>query len=291
LPEALNSRKPEASERVKLCLGTGGFPPERVFKYFQICSPRNGRDMRMEMKLRAGEIAKNVIIWFACILAAVELLVYLYYAPMGEERLRFEFLISGLITMAVSLPAIIYGMILRERLTIANAAMLELLQSDRMSGLLNRNVFMERLAVFLKDAERSVGVLAYIDADHFKIINDRFGHEVGDAAIRLIGDCIRQNSRSSDLMGRLGGQEFGVFLEGANLKQAVIIAERLRTQVAQASAELGVKGLGLSVSIGLAVHKPGQSVEVLMSQADRNLGVAKESGRNAVAADLQRYTG
>lgn len=247
--------------------------------------------MRMEMKLRAGEIAKNVIIWFACILAAVELLVYLYYAPMGEERLRFEFLISGLITMAVSLPAIIYGMILRERLTIANAAMLELLQSDRMSGLLNRNVFMERLAVFLKDAERSVGVLAYIDADHFKIINDRFGHEVGDAAIRLIGDCIRQNSRSSDLMGRLGGQEFGVFLEGANLKQAVIIAERLRTQVAQASAELGVKGLGLSVSIGLAVHKPGQSVEVLMSQADRNLGVAKESGRNAVAADLQRYTG
>ncbi|GAB1581911.1 GGDEF domain-containing protein [Phyllobacterium phragmitis] len=246
--------------------------------------------MRMEMKLRAGEIAKNVIIWFACILASVELLVYLYYAPMGTERLRSEFIISGLITTVVSLPAIIYGMILRERLTLANAAMQELLQSDRMSGLLNRKVFMERLAMFLKDAERSVGVLAYIDADHFKIINDRFGHRVGDAAIRLIGDCIRHNSRSSDLMGRLAGQEFGVFLEGANLKQAVIIAERLRTQVAQASSGLGIKGLELSVSIGLAVHKPGQSVEVLMSQADRNLGVAKESGRNAVVADLQRYT-
>ncbi|MBB2970641.1 MULTISPECIES: GGDEF domain-containing protein [Phyllobacteriaceae] len=244
----------------------------------------------MEMKLRAGEIAKNVIIWFACILASVELLVYLYYAPMGTERLRSEFIISGLITTVVSLPAIIYGMILRERLTLANAAMQELLQSDRMSGLLNRKVFMERLAMFLKDAERSVGVLAYIDADHFKIINDRFGHRVGDAAIRLIGDCIRHNSRSSDLMGRLAGQEFGVFLEGANLKQAVIIAERLRTQVAQASSGLGIKGLELSVSIGLAVHKPGQSVEVLMSQADRNLGVAKESGRNAVVADLQRYT-
>lgn len=246
--------------------------------------------MRMEMKLRAGEIAKNVIIWFACILASVELLVYLYYAPMGTERLRSEFIISGLITTVVSLPAIIYGMILRERLTLANATMQELLQSDRMSGLLNRKVFMERLAMFLKDAERSVGVLAYIDADHFKIINDRFGHRVGDAAIRLIGDCIRHNSRSSDLMGRLAGQEFGVFLEGANLKQAVIIAERLRTQVAQASSGLGIKGLELSVSIGLAVHKPGQSVEVLMSQADRNLGVAKESGRNAVVADLQRYT-
>ncbi|KXF77209.1 hypothetical protein ATN84_07285 [Paramesorhizobium deserti] len=244
----------------------------------------------MEMKLRAGEIAKNVVIWFACILAGVELLVYLYYAPMGAERLRSEFLISGLITAAVSLPAIIYGMILRERLTLANAAMHELLQSDRMSGLLNRKVFMERLSVFLRDADRSVGVLAYIDADHFKIINDRFGHQAGDAAIRLIGDCIRHNSRSSDLMGRLGGQEFGVFLEGANLKQAVIIAERLRTQVSQASSELGIKGLELSVSIGLAVHKPGQSVEVLMSQADRNLGVAKESGRNAVVADLQRYT-
>ncbi|YBV97644.1 GGDEF domain-containing protein [Phyllobacteriaceae bacterium JZ32] len=244
----------------------------------------------MEMKLRAGEIAKNVIIWFACILASVELLVYLYYAPMGAERLRSEFIISGLITTVVSLPAIIYGMILRERLTLANAAMQELLQSDRMSGLLNRKVFMERLAMFLKGAERSVGVLAYIDADHFKIINDRFGHRVGDAAIRLIGDCIRHNSRSSDLMGRLAGQEFGVFLEGANLKQAVIIAERLRTQVAQTSSGLGIKGLELSVSIGLAVHKPGQSVEVLISQADRNLGVAKESGRNAVVADLQRYT-
>ncbi|WP_158259919.1 GGDEF domain-containing protein [Phyllobacterium phragmitis] len=244
----------------------------------------------MEMKLRAGEIAKNVIIWFACILAGVELLVYLYYAPMGAQRLRFEFLISGLITAAVSLPAIIYGMILRERLTVANATMSELLQSDGMSGLLNRSAFMQRLAAFMKDAERSVGVFAYIDADHFKVINDRFGHGVGDAAIGLIGDCIRQNSRASDLMGRLAGQEFGVFLEGANLKQAVIIAERLRAQVSQASPELGIKGLQLSVSIGLAVHKPGQSIEVLMSQADRNLDLAKQGGRNVVVADLQRYT-
>ncbi|WP_160113632.1 GGDEF domain-containing protein [Phyllobacterium salinisoli] len=244
----------------------------------------------MNTKLRTGEIAKNVVIWFACVLAGVELIVYLYYAPMGTARLRFEFLISGLITAVVSLPALAYGMILRERLTVANAALLELLQSDRMSGLLNRKVFMERLAVFMRDAERSVGVFAYVDADHFKLINDRFGHAVGDAAISLIAECIRQNSRSSDLMGRLGGQEFGIFLEGANLKQAVIIAERLRAQVSQASPELGIKGLELSVSIGLAVHKPGQSIEVLISQADRNLGIAKEGGRNAVVADLQRYS-
>ena len=128
-----------------------------------------------------------------------------------------------------------------------------------------------------------------IDPDHFKRLNDRFGHALGDKVIQLLAQHIRAATRSGDLCGRLGGEEFGIFLADATLDEAGAIAERLRQQVNASERELNVPGVSISVSIGIAAHRAGESAAATMQAADRSLYAAKHEGRNAVVIELIRY--
>jgi diguanylate cyclase (GGDEF)-like protein len=122
-----------------------------------------------------------------------------------------------------------------------------------------------------------------IDADNFKTINDLFGHEAGDEALRIIARSIRAVLRTDDLLGRVGGEEFAVFLPGADRRATEIIAERIRRSVNLAAFAPDGRHRRLSVSIGGAVFEGATGFAELLRIADHRLYDAKRTGRNRVA--------
>jgi diguanylate cyclase (GGDEF)-like protein len=118
----------------------------------------------------------------------------------------------------------------------------------------------------------------YIDADHFKSVNDRFGHDTGDRALQLIARHIQDSMRPTDVAGRFGGEEFVVLLPGADQHDAARVAERLRKRIEEAR-QLEVT---LTISVGVAQHARGEPIERVIRRADAALLDAKGSGRNRV---------
>jgi diguanylate cyclase (GGDEF)-like protein len=152
---------------------------------------------------------------------------------------------------------------------------------DDMTGTLNRESFFATLDRSRRKSDR--GALLIIDADHFKSINDRFGHLVGDEALLLIVAALRGGVRSGDVLGRIGGEEFGAFLVGASEDEATRIAERIRHEVELIRFRPdGERTIPLTVSIGGTVCGEGATVSELMRRADRRLYDAKNRGRNLV---------
>ena len=119
-----------------------------------------------------------------------------------------------------------------------------------------------------------------VDADRFKSINDKFGHAYGDEALKLISAALEKSVRSYDIVGRIGGEEFAVFLPNVSTKDALYIADRLRRAVA--SSEFKPKGAryDLSVSVGGVIYHQATAFTELFKAADANLYAAKEQGRN-----------
>lgn len=157
---------------------------------------------------------------------------------------------------------------------------------DDMTGMLNRESFFAALDGSRDQEAR--GALLIIDADHFKSINDRFGHPVGDAALLEIAAAISRGVRGGDLLGRIGGEEFAAFLVGAGEQEASGVAERIRREVElirfRPDGDASVP-LALTVSIGGTACLPGATVSDMMRAADRRLYRAKNSGRNLAVLD------
>lgn len=156
---------------------------------------------------------------------------------------------------------------------------------DPLTGLANRRSFLQDGAALSKrhaSRPKPVAVLL-IDLDHFKSINDRFGHAVGDRVLEIFAETAKENIRASDLIGRIGGEEFAAILYDTTRDKAVLVAERIRTAFAQAAMEVDSRPVGATVSIGL-VHSDAQVLDVpaLLEQADQALYFAKERGRNRV---------
>ena len=152
--------------------------------------------------------------------------------------------------------------------------------TDPLTGVLNRGAFQERLDRALAAPDQHPLVLALLDLDHFKAVNDRYGHPAGDRALRRFCEIVQAEARLDDALGRLGGEEFGLLLPGTDLAGAHAFADRLRATVAR---ETAVGEVGLTVSIGLCESIPGTTSEELLRSADVALYSAKRAGRNCVA--------
>lgn len=153
--------------------------------------------------------------------------------------------------------------------------------TDGLTGLLLRNRFLELARYALNDIylQRSPAAMLYLDADHFKQLNDDYGHAAGDEVLVKLADCLRARMRDSDLIGRVGGEEFAVLLGGLNLEQAQARAEQLR----QAIRAIHRPDRLLTISVGIAqCNRPGESIESLLSRADKAMRQAKINGRNQV---------
>jgi len=161
----------------------------------------------------------------------------------------------------------------------------EMARTDELTGLTNRRYFMEQARKELARAARyghPVAMLSF-DIDHFKNINDRYGHPEGDEMLRAISRICRDTLRETDTLGRLGGEEFGVLLPECDIEAAARVAERLRRNVAAHACQFGEKAVGCTISLGGARYAgPEEDLEGLMKRTDKALYQAKNSGRNCL---------
>jgi diguanylate cyclase (GGDEF)-like protein len=156
---------------------------------------------------------------------------------------------------------------------------------DPLTGIANRRAFLHEAGLLAKrhaSNPRPTAVLL-IDLDHFKSINDRFGHALGDSVLEIFSAAARKSVRSTDLIGRLGGEEFASVLYDTSRDKAVAVAERMRETFAQLAQDVNGRPVCATVSIGI-VHCEGAVLDIpeLLAQADHALYSAKERGRNRV---------
>ena len=163
------------------------------------------------------------------------------------------------------------------------AQMHQMAYTDALTGLINRRGMQQRLESELERARRYNRPFALIlaDIDHFKKVNDTYGHSVGDQVLREVAGRLAQNLRDSDSLARWGGEEFLILAPETNLHQAHLLAQRLR----EAISERPISGLVITLSLGVACYRQGDSVAGLLSRADEAMYQAKANGRNQVVLE------
>ena len=157
-------------------------------------------------------------------------------------------------------------------------------RTDPLTRLANRRVFDEELGTlahrFQRDA--TVSAVALIDVDHFKRLNDRWGHPAGDAALRRVADMLRRAVGRRGLVARIGGEEFAVLLPRVGLNDAAVSADRIRAAVAADQWSVDDHAMGVTISVGVAAFEQDDDGPRVLRRADQALYAAKHGGRNAV---------
>jgi diguanylate cyclase (GGDEF)-like protein len=224
--------------------------------------PTGGRGVLLAVPLRAGGRA----------LGALELKLA---EPLPEDDVKVVELLAAAAAVALQ-NAHLYQETQR------------LATTDSLTGLSNYRHFHELLNLEVQRARRMdypIG-LVMMDLDHFKHVNDRHGHPVGDAALRKVADLLRARLRRTDVIGRLGGEEFGAILPGASLEEVTIVAEKLRQAVEglpPVQGGMDPKPSKLTLSLGgTSLGSEQVDPELLVSCADQALYQAKRNGRNQV---------
>ena len=164
----------------------------------------------------------------------------------------------------------------------------ELAATDGLTGILNRRRFFELAAREVELARRKGRTVAVVlaDLDHFKAVNDGYGHAAGDAVLKGVADRFRSVLRATDLSCRYGGEEFAFLFPESDLAQGLKAAERLRAGVAAAPLSCSEGAIGVTLSLGVSAGRPGPDglldLEGLLRAADEALYAAKKAGRNRV---------
>lgn len=207
----------------------------------------------------------------------------LFFPPllefMGPLIYVYTFPICLVVTVPFAFLLLATGMRMQEaneRLTISST-------TDSLTGIPNRGAFIQRAKDVIRQGDPP-GALLLIDADNFKVINDTHGHQTGDLALMAIAEHLQECIRDGDLVGRIGGEEFGVFLPGASGEQAELIAERIRQRIAEhlLRSHDETADIRFTVSVGgVHVTRPA-SFERSFRVADESLYAAKAAGRNRV---------
>ncbi len=182
-------------------------------------------------------------------------------------------------------------------LSLVNQSLVDELQNmadyDSLTGLLNRGGLARRMLRHgsrMPAAGKRLGVLC-LDLDHFKAVNDSYGHGAGDDVLKRVGGLLRENCRTRDIPSRQGGEEFGMILEVRSERELVALGERLRSLIESLPVATRVGAIAVTVSIGVAIRNdPSEALEAICDRADLALLRAKRTGRNRVelAADDER---
>jgi diguanylate cyclase (GGDEF)-like protein len=169
--------------------------------------------------------------------------------------------------------------------------LVRLANTDGLTGILNRRTFFSKGETLLSKYQSGI-YFVQIDLDHFKSVNDNYGHGIGDQVLELVGRLLQGSirtvgEREADIVGRLGGEEFGILLLTDNLKQAHSVTERLRVTLEKSEVDTGGQPLVITASFGLAEIKSGETLDNLYHRADAACYEAKRNGRNQVVVANQ----
>ena len=172
------------------------------------------------------------------------------------------------------------------RMGISHAHHIETLEeratSDGLTGLLNQKTFRKRLSIDLSRLDSRVGCAVIMaDIDHFKRVNDTYGHQAGDEVLKKIANIMQKSIRKMDMAARYGGEEFVLYLHQVDREKAKQMAERLRLIIEQTRFEFGGKEVGITASLGIACYpSDGRETRDLLERADEALYRSKQGGRN-----------
>lgn len=239
---------------------------------------------RLYKRLRRLRIWQQALVVTAGAVFCSDLLTLGLYSVFFADRLLLDLVLTALITVIVAFPISLVFLTQAAKVERLAEELRHASQTDHLTRLANRREFMSSVGTFLAAdvSPGGAGTLLFIDADRFKRINDTYGHAVGDEVLvklaGIIGSCVRQR----DIAARVGGEEFAVFLRDANVDVAFVVAERIRMHARGIGPLLGLSGDAVSVSIGIAAHRPGQELEDVLRAADRSLYIAKNNGRDMV---------
>jgi diguanylate cyclase (GGDEF)-like protein len=253
------------------------------------------KETRSEALSAARAVLAIVVIAFFVELLIMQSLLYLGYAH--HDTLLFTILDAAILSLVIALP--IYWLVLNpikqeyeKRLKAEDQVeeMTHMAITDSLTSIMNRRGITVGLLDAMAQAERYRMPLtvAMADIDHFKEINDTYGHEAGDRVLKDIAALLADALRMPDKVGRYGGEEFLIVLPHTGLVPGRKIVERIRASVSKTNFDLGAKKARLTISIGVTQFKPGEDLEQLMSQADKALYDAKKGGRNLVVARKSR---
>lgn len=201
-------------------------------------------------------------------------------APPPGPRPPIEHALTITLITLAALLVLAVALVLRNVMAELNR-MRERSTTDAMTGLLNRVTFEEAAALRLGETGLRPVCAILFDIDHFKRINDTAGHAAGDQVIARLGQLLRGMSLTHGIAGRIGGEEFAVILAGSDLAAARLYAEAIRSGLSAADFGDAI-GWGVTMSAGIAVHQPGESLHGLMGRADEALYAAKAAGRDRV---------
>ncbi|MFN3565234.1 MAG: diguanylate cyclase domain-containing protein [Burkholderiaceae bacterium] len=199
---------------------------------------------------------------------------------LAEQR-RAGRLQGLVIALAALLAGVLAILAWRHRRT--SRQMRALAMTDELTGLANRRHLLTQLAAMIEKAGAPPCALLIADLDHFKPINDTYGHLIGDDVLKAVGAALKGAIREPALLGRLGGEEFLVVLPGADVEAARVAGERIREAVAAVDTSGWFKHRSLTISVGVTVAQPGaDTVSTALKRADEALYAAKAAGRNCV---------
>jgi two-component system cell cycle response regulator len=192
----------------------------------------------------------------------------------------------GSLELQIRVNSMLRIKVLTDELAQANARLAQLAVTDALTGLHNRRFLYQQLEREFARAQRYCHPLSclLLDIDHFKLVNDGFGHQTGDRVLVLVGQVLLGAIRNTDLAGRCGGEEFMILAPETTHEQAVIVAERVRTRLAEQGVAGGeVPPVTISIGVASTDHPQASSPEELVRLADQALYRAKSEGRNRVA--------
>lgn len=198
-----------------------------------------------------------------------------------EARILNTLIVNLLISLAVSLVVLLIAW---ATLGKYQRRLLEMATTDRLTGATSRQAFENLFDYAVRGARRRRQKLSVllVDLDHFKTINDRFGHLGGDRVLGAVASRLRSLCRDSDILCRWGGEEFLILMEDCGLEGAKQRAHALRQAIASKPIRFGREDIDITLSVGVAEHLDGETLESLVSRADGALYVAKHNGRDRV---------
>ena len=223
------------------------------------------------------DIARYTMIITAIAVTATASFVHLAtFWLLGGRAYAFAMLLAIGLPLVIALPVATVALRMIRMITDGLDKIEAFVKFDSLTGTLARAYFLEKL----RQDFAAGGALLLVDADHFKRINDTYGHDVGDEALRILGATLIFSAPQTAAVGRIGGEEFAVFVPGADEGAAEATAVAINTAIRASGCVIADQPIGMTVSIGVAMVEPGSSLTQPFKQADERLYSAKQNGRD-----------
>lgn len=193
------------------------------------------------------------------------------------------FVISGLIPLFITFPISVFALHMLKLVSQTITTLDSLVKFDTLTGLLSRVRFLQ----LMEEQRINGGYLAILDADHFKCVNDTYGHEAGDEVLKHIATLMTLVVGNHGFVGRLGGEEFAIYLPGVTQQQAQLVIAQTCSALRLQSIHYRGTNITATISAGLVSDNSGEAMAVLLRRADQFLYLAKQKGRDRFECDVK----